>query len=136
MELWVDGEQVLFDPGTYSYKPKPGEPDYSETQWHNMPWPEGEQQMTRLGRFLWGDWPEVSLITAPDAGGLRLAIWAPTRTLAARRVVRAFADQPFTITDTTSDEGHDACTRSGPSLPHGRPARSSYMRTENGGQRT
>ena len=37
VELWVDGEQVVFDPGTWSYKPKPGEPDLSETQWHNMP---------------------------------------------------------------------------------------------------
>ncbi|MEM9654234.1 MAG: heparinase II/III family protein, partial [Actinomycetota bacterium] len=59
VELWVDGEQTMFDLGSSSYKPKPGEPDYSETQWHNLPWPEGEQIMTRLGRFLWGDWPSV-----------------------------------------------------------------------------
>ncbi len=63
VELWVDGEQVVFDPGTWSYKPKPGEPDLSETQHHNMPHIPGEQQMTRLGRFLWGDWPKVSIST-------------------------------------------------------------------------
>ena len=61
VELWVDGEQVVFDPGTWSYKPRPGEPDLSETQWHNGPHIPGQQQMTRLGRFLWGDWPDVEV---------------------------------------------------------------------------
>lgn len=66
VELWVDGDQVVFDPGTWSYKPKPGEPDLSETQHHNMAHIEGEQQMTRLGRFLWGDWPKVEVDTSDD----------------------------------------------------------------------
>lgn len=61
VELWLDGEQVVSDLGTFSYKPKPEEPDYSETQWHNMPHAPGQHQMTRLSRFLWGDWPTVIL---------------------------------------------------------------------------
>jgi len=66
VELWVDGEQVVFDPGTYSYKPLPGEPDYAEARWHNMPGAAQDPQMTRLGRFLWGDWPEVAVKVLGD----------------------------------------------------------------------
>ena len=59
VELWEDGVQTVFDPGTWSYKPRGDEPDFTESKWHNGPHPEGGEQMTRLTRFLWGDWPDV-----------------------------------------------------------------------------
>ena len=102
VELWVDGEQVLFDPGTYSYKPKPGEPDYSETQWHNMPWPEGEQMMTRLSRFIWADWPSVDVVLDQDRVDIRLA----TGRHAAHRSVRA-SSVGWVVFGTSSRTGPD-----------------------------
>jgi len=94
VELWVDGEQTVFDPGTYSYKPKPGEPDYSETRWHNMPWPEGEQMMTRLGRFLWADAPETSIASI---GGEVVRFARPPQ-IPAERIVQARSDG-WTVAD-------------------------------------
>ncbi len=77
VELWVDGRQTVFDPGTWSYKPKPGEPDLSETQWHNGPRIPGEQQMLRLTRFLWGDWPTVTVRPGADEAALTMRVTGP-----------------------------------------------------------
>ncbi len=98
VELWIDGEQVVVDPGTSSYKPKPGEPDYAETQWHNLPWPEGEQQMTRLGRFLWGDWPTVDVGPSPD--GLRVTVRSGSSS-ASRQITATSSG--WMVTDIASD---------------------------------
>jgi hypothetical protein len=56
-EVWIDGIKALSDTRILTYKRLPGEPDYSLTRHHNGPQPRGREQMTRLGRFLWGDWP-------------------------------------------------------------------------------
>lgn len=106
VELWVDGEQVVFDPGTWSYKPKPGEPDLSESQWHNGPCPPGEQQMTRLGRFLWADWPEVAVLATQQ--GVRCSLKL-TYGWAVRRDVR-WGESSWLVLDSGRGGGINAWT--------------------------
>lgn len=64
VELWVDGLQVVSDPGTISYKADPAlHLDLAEAAHHNAPLPMDSPYMTRLGRFLWSDAPAVSVST-------------------------------------------------------------------------
>ncbi len=99
VELWVDGEQVVFDPGTWSYKPGPGEPDLSETQWHNMPHEPGEQQMTRLTRFLWGDWPTVTVRTSADNDILEIRVETNSAGSRTRRLELSAGTSPIRVWD-------------------------------------
>lgn len=57
VDLWVDGENVLRDGGTYSYAADREELEYfAGTASHNTVQFDGRDQMPRLSRFLFGDW--------------------------------------------------------------------------------
>ena len=70
MDLWYRGRNILRDGGTYSYAAK--EPWYSYfpgTRSHNTVEFDGEDQMPRIGRFLFAKWlsPDaVSSVSASD----------------------------------------------------------------------
>jgi len=56
IELWHDGVNLLADAGTYAYNlPDPWQNALSGTMVHNTVMVNGQDQMTRAGKFLWLD---------------------------------------------------------------------------------
>jgi len=56
-DVWIDGENILRDAGTFSYNVSPEDTAYfNGTCSHNTVEFDGRDQMPRLGRFLFGDW--------------------------------------------------------------------------------
>lgn len=57
LDLWVSGQALLRDAGTYSYNTAPKWIDYfGGVSGHNTVQFDGREQMPRLSRFLLGDW--------------------------------------------------------------------------------
>ena len=57
LDLWLDGENLLRDAGSYSYNTEPQWLDYfGGTISHNTVQFDDRDQMPRLSRFLFGDW--------------------------------------------------------------------------------
>jgi Heparinase II/III-like protein/Heparinase II/III N-terminus len=57
LDLWLNGENLLRDGGTYSYNTDPQCLNYfGGTASHNTVQFDGQDQMPRLSRFLFGDW--------------------------------------------------------------------------------
>ena len=56
VDLWVDGECRLRDGGSYSYADAGWNAYFTGTESHNTVQFDGRDQMSRVGRFLWGDW--------------------------------------------------------------------------------
>ncbi|HEX7115964.1 MAG TPA: alginate lyase family protein [Steroidobacter sp.] len=66
-DLWVDGENVIRDTGTYSYNPAGHWHEYfSGTRGHSTCQFDERDQMPRLGRFLFGSWLECEELRAGD----------------------------------------------------------------------
>lgn len=62
LDLWWRGENVLIDPGTYSYhSPPPFDYAFAPTRYHNTLTVDGASQMTQLSRFLWADWADATV---------------------------------------------------------------------------
>lgn len=63
VDLWVSGENLLRDGGTFSYN---GESEwqtyFSGAGAHNTVQFDDHQQMPRLGRFLWGNWLKIQAL--------------------------------------------------------------------------
>lgn len=55
LDVWRDGKNILRDAGTFSYNAS-GAEWYSGTSAHNTVAFDDQDQMPRLGRFLFGDW--------------------------------------------------------------------------------
>lgn len=73
LDLWVAGRNVLRDGGTYSYAAAPDHRAYFDgVAAHNSVEFDARDQMPRLGRFLFGAWPEPRTVRAvrPSAGGV------------------------------------------------------------------
>ncbi|MBA3668743.1 MAG: heparinase II/III-family protein [Sphingomonas sp.] len=72
VDLWIDGQYVLRDAGTFSYSPTEWERDYySGTESHNTVHFDGRDQMPRISRFLFGAWPKsigVKAVHTSDLG--------------------------------------------------------------------
>ncbi|HEX6588856.1 MAG TPA: heparinase II/III-family protein [Longimicrobiales bacterium] len=65
VDLWVGGENVLRDAGTFSYHTDARWLRYfAGTESHNTVQFDGRDQMPRLGRFLFGDWLEPTFVEA------------------------------------------------------------------------
>lgn len=63
LDLWWRGVNVAQDPGTYAYNaPPPWTNALTATQVHNTLTIDGQDQMTRAGRFLWLDWAQAAWI--------------------------------------------------------------------------
>jgi hypothetical protein len=72
LDLWINGLNLLPDAGTFSYNSKHNLGDYfASTKAHNTIQFDDRDQMRRIGRFLFADWPrnsQESLITRDDGG--------------------------------------------------------------------
>lgn len=56
-DIWAHGKNICTDTGTFSYStPAPSGTAYGATKNHNTVEFDGEDQMPRLSRFLYGDW--------------------------------------------------------------------------------
>jgi hypothetical protein len=73
-DLWRGGLNLAQDAGTYLYNaPPPWDNSLARTGIHNTVTLDGQDQMTRAGRFLWLDWPHCGLLeeTRAEEGRLR-----------------------------------------------------------------
>jgi asparagine synthase (glutamine-hydrolysing) len=71
VDLWWRGENVFCDAGTYSYNaPAPFDHAFALTRYHNTVTVDGKDQMTRLTRFLWGDWANATARRYQGSGGV------------------------------------------------------------------
>lgn len=62
-DLWQDGVNVLLDSGSYSYHDREQWGVYLErTEAHNTATVDGQDQMRKLARFLWGDWAHARVL--------------------------------------------------------------------------
>lgn len=76
VDLWWRGENIVLDAGTFRYTaPAPWDNALSHTFVHNTIEINGQNQMTRAGRFLWLDWAQAETV-ATDSD--------PTKTIVAR----------------------------------------------------
>ena len=73
-DLWVRGENVLHDSGSYSYNPENTELiDYfDDPAAHNGPFFKGQGFVTRLSRFLYLEWPSAKVTLAVGADDLQI----------------------------------------------------------------
>ena len=63
LDLWLNGENLLCDDGSYSYHAEPKWMEYfGGTASHNTVQFDDRDQMPRLGRFLFGDWLRTSFL--------------------------------------------------------------------------
>ncbi|HZD56049.1 MAG TPA: heparinase II/III-family protein, partial [Anaerolineales bacterium] len=70
LDLWWRGLNVAQDAGTYLYNaPPPWDNSLSQTEVHNTITVEGQDQMTRAGRFLWLDWAQGEVLEHNSDGG-------------------------------------------------------------------
>ena len=68
VDLWVRGENLLRDGGSYSYAAEPAVMDYFVgARGHNTVQFDDREQMVRLGRVLWGSWLRTETLLAPSA---------------------------------------------------------------------
>jgi hypothetical protein len=71
LDLWLDGENILRDGGSFSYAdPRRGLTFYPGIASHNSVQFDGREPMPRLGTFLWGQWLSASNVHAPTTDGL------------------------------------------------------------------
>jgi hypothetical protein len=64
LDLWFHGQNVLIDPGTYTYNPQPPwAAHFSGTSAHNTVTVDDADQMRRGGRFLWHGWTRSRIAT-------------------------------------------------------------------------
>lgn len=61
VDLWADGQCLLRDDGSFSYRPDEAG-SFGTPSAHNTIEFDGRDQMPRLGRFLYGDWPEATRV--------------------------------------------------------------------------
>lgn len=70
LDLWLGGENLLRDAGTYSYNTEPQWLNYfGGTASHNTVQFDGRDQMPRLSRFLLGDWLKTNRLQHLDDDG-------------------------------------------------------------------
>lgn len=105
VDLWVSGRNLLRDAGTFSYNTDAALMDYfTGAAGHNTVQFDGREPMPRLGRFLFGAWPEASVIEplAEDGQGSRMgAGYADRAGVRHDRLVELWPDR-LRVTDTLS----------------------------------
>jgi len=112
VDLWWKGVNVALDPGTYQYNALPPWDNALLTaRVHNTLTLDGQDQMTRAGRFLWLDWAQAEVLAHEiDAFGQIKRITAEHngfRNLGARhqRTLKS-ADQGWIIEDSVLPENN------------------------------
>ncbi len=113
LDLWVDGENLFIDPGTYSYQaPEPWDNPLAHTRYHNTVTVDGLSQMDQVARFLWLPWASGTLRTAlhnPEGlgywegehdgyGRLSSPVWH-------RRAIAMLPNEAFIVLDQLVSQG-------------------------------
>jgi hypothetical protein len=77
LDLWAGGTNILRDAGTYSYNSGEADMNYfGGAAAHNTAQFDGRDQMPRLGRFLFGAWPDARQVEMVHKDGNNLAAGA------------------------------------------------------------
>ena len=76
LDLWVHGQNVLHDSGSYSYNPyDTALIDYfDDPTAHNGPFLKGQGFVTRLSRFLYLEWPNAHVTESLGADNVQVAL--------------------------------------------------------------
>ena len=90
VDIWLDGEPVAVDPGSYRYTaPSPWANALAHEAVHNLPRVEKAPQAQRRGRFFWQHWTEavVTAHSSTAAGRAIAATLTPTPSVRIHRSV-------------------------------------------------
>jgi hypothetical protein len=68
LDLWVAGENLIRDGGTFSYADQEWDRYFTGARGHSSIEFDGRESMPRLGRFLWGDWLRPAVVSAIEQG--------------------------------------------------------------------
>ena len=112
LDLWVAGENVLRDAGTYSYNAD-GAEWFAGTAAHNTICFDGRDQMPRLGRFLFGDWLRAEDVQTvrTEAAGISAAAAYQDRHGARHHRHVLLTERGMICTDTILGNFAKACLR-------------------------
>jgi len=111
---WWKSTNILCDPGTYSYNaPPPFDDGFAATRYHNTVVVDGRDQMTRLSRFLWGDWAKAEIRRVQsDSPNMRMLQcrhngYAESGVFHSRLVAQMNGDTWIVVDDLTGDGSHE-----------------------------
>jgi hypothetical protein len=114
LDLWLDGNNLLRDAGTYSYNESAQTTAYfNGTKAHNTIEFDNRDQMPRLGRFLFGDWLRTRAVTPVRIQGddvEAMAAYEDSWHCRHQRTVRLSTDQ-CVVDDAFSGFGQQAVLR-------------------------
>jgi hypothetical protein len=114
LDLWLSGDNLLRDAGSYSYNTEPKWLHYfGGTTSHNTVQFDDRDQMPRLSRFLFGDWLETSFIEplTQDEQGTHFAAGYRDRHRASHRRRVSLGDTNLRILDEVTGFGRKAVLR-------------------------
>jgi hypothetical protein len=114
VDLWWRGANVICDAGTYSYNATfPFDHAFASTRYHNTVTVDGQDQMTRLTRFLWADWANADIARSEELStGLRILQgehdgYAKAGVTHRRAVAQVAAHTWIVVDDLTGRGEHD-----------------------------
>jgi hypothetical protein len=110
LDLWVDGENLVRDAGSYSYADDRWLRSFAGTASHSTVQFDGRDQMPRLSRFLYGDWLTCDDLVFDHAGGSVAAGYRDGEGAQHRREVRLETHRAV-VTDTVSGFASSAVLR-------------------------
>jgi hypothetical protein len=113
-DLFVGGENVLRDGGTYSYGASPAEQlEFAGVRGHSTVQFDGREPMPRLGRFLWGAWLETADLAPPRESAAAVSVAASYRDWRGARHARrvTLGDQELIVEDTVTGFAKSAVLR-------------------------
>lgn len=114
LDLWLDGENLLRDAGSYSYNTEPQWLNYfGGTAGHNTVQFDGRDQMPRLSRFLFGDWLKTSFIEpmTQEAQAIHFAAGYRDGQRASHRRHISLGDSHLRVVDEVADFTRKAVLR-------------------------
>ncbi len=97
VDVWEDGVNLVGDPGTFSYRPRPGELGLLDSAFdHNTITLHGRDHMPKVGRFLFARWAEGRVLTLTcDHGEVVGEFECVTGSGRIHRVVKLSREGPF-----------------------------------------
>lgn len=76
MDLFWKGQNIVVDPGTYSYHAdKPWNNPFAETGYHNTVSIDGRDQMERINKFMWLPWIRGRVLRNQFSPSGRIQLW-------------------------------------------------------------
>ena len=112
VDLWHNGINLLRDAGTYSYNAEEAE-WFAGTMAHNTIAFDGRDQMSRLGRFLFGDWLKAEAVEPVSDNGVNtsaVAAYTDARGARHHRTI-TLSDGFLLCRDKISGNFEEACLR-------------------------